>query len=485
MRNETVNQINQGLEQGIVSPEEVQALNKAITAGYGGAGKPTDLTYGGVLQAESLESTLKSITFDMKNLKMWPSISVDKAYNLFEQYNRLIGYGSDSSPYIGEGGAPQEEDSTYIRDGQRIVFFGTRRKVSHQMTLVRTTVGDIVAQQAKEGTMHLLKNVEREMYWGHAHFTNVATGDQSGGLSDLPANSIAMNGLLQQLIKGDDDAQQKSRDFEGYGEVRSIASDLKGAVLAQDDLEDLTVIALENFGAPTDLHIEPLALSSFVKQFYPQFRSAPGLSGQSVGYDVNKMVTSAGNVEFKPNLFLRPRGQARNTGIAGSPVVGAAAVVASAIANPSASTDGLAAGTYQYKVSYVNDTGESSPVQEAGGIVVTAGQAVSLALASTPAGTKHVKVYRSAAGGAVGTEKFIGNYKVSATIVDSGAKAPGLGEAFLLDMSSEVMRFKQLSPLSKINFAIVSTALEFAVVLYGALFVYAPRFNCLFKNLGK
>lgn len=224
--NETVDQINQGLEQGIVSPQEVEALNKAITAGYGGAGKPTDLTYGGVLQAESLESTLKSITFDMKNLKFWPAISVDKAYNLFEQYNRLIGYGSDSSPYIGEGGAPREEDSTYIRDGQRIVFFGTRRKVSHQMTLVRTTVGDIVAQQAKEGTMHLLKNVEREMYWGHAHFTNAATGAQNGALSDLPANSIAMNGLLQQLLKGDDDSQQKSKEFEGYGEVRSISTAL-------------------------------------------------------------------------------------------------------------------------------------------------------------------------------------------------------------------------------------------------------------------
>jgi len=485
MRNETVNQINQGLEQGIVSPEEVQALNKAITAGYGGAGKPTDLTYGGVLQAESLESTLKSVTFDMKNLKMWPAISVDKAYNLFEQYNRLIGYGSDSSPYIGEGGAPQEEDSTYIRDGQRIVFFGTRRKVSHQMTLVRTTVGDIVAQQAKEGTMHLLKNVEREMYWGHAHFTSTSTGEQNGALSDLPADSIAMNGLLQQLLKGDDDAQQKSKDFDGYGEVRSIAADLKGAVIAQDDLEDLTVVALENFGAPTDLHIEPLALSSFVKQFYPQFRSAPGMSGQAVGYDVNKMVTSAGNIEFKPNLFLRPRAQARNTGIAGSPSTAGASVGGTGIPNPSSVTDGLAAGTYQYKVTYVNNHGESAPVQEAGGVTVTEGQAVQLTLTGTPGTTKYVKVYRSAVGGAVGTEKFIGNFKPAATIVDSGAKAPGLGEAFLLDMSSEVMRFKQLSPLSKINFAIVSTALEFAVVLYGALFVYAPRFNCLLKNVGK
>lgn len=480
IRNETVDQINQGLEQGIVSPEEVEALNKAITAGYGGAGKPTDLTYGGVLQAESLESTLKSITFDMKNLKFWPAISVDKAYNLFEQYNRLIGYGSDSSPYIGEGGAPREEDSTYIRDGQRIVFFGTRRKVSHQMTLVRTTVGDIVAQQAKEGTMHLLKNVEREMYWGHAHFTNAATGSQDGSLSDLPANSIAMNGLLQQLLKGDDDSQQKSKEFDGYGEVRSIAQDLDGAVLAQDDLEDLTVIALENFGNPSELHIEPLALSSFVKQFYPQFRSAPGLSGQSVGYDVNKMITSAGNIEFKPNLFLRPRGRARAIGISGAPVAPVIAAVGVAT-NPVGS---LTAGdSFDYKVTAVNDHGEGS-ISNVQAAVVQANGSAQFSIGAV-AGAKYYKVYRKSTGAATGSEQFIGNYKSSGDVTDSGAKGAGLGEAFLLDMSSEVMRFKQLSPLSKINFAIVTTALEFAVVLYGALFVYAPRFNCLFKNVGK
>ena len=477
--NETVNQINSGLEQGIVSPEEIESLNKAITAGYGGAGKPTDLTYGGVLQAESLESTLKSITFDMKNLKFWPSISVDKAYNLFEQYNRLIGYGSDSSPYIGEGGAPREEDSTYIRDGQRIVFFGTRRKVSHQMTLVRTTVGDIVAQQAKEGTMHLLKNVEREMYWAHAHFSNAATGVQDGAISDLPVNSIAMNGLLQQLLKGDADSQQKSQEFEGYGEVRSISQDLAGAVLSQDDLEDLAVIALENFGAPSELHIEPLALSSFVKQFYPQFRSNPGMSAQTVGYDVNKMVTSAGSLEFKPNLFLRPRGRARAIGVDGAPV--ASVITNVGAGNPAGS---LTAGdSYDYKVTGVNDHGEGSVSNVVASVVQAAGSA-QLTIGAV-AGVKYYKVYRKVTGGAAGSEQFIGNYKSSGLITDSGAKGAGLGEAFLLDMSSEVMRFKQLSPLSKINFAIVSTALEFAVVLYGALFVYAPRFNCLFRNLGK
>ena len=92
------------------------------------------------------------------------------------------------------------------------------------MTLVRTTVNDVVAQQAKEGTMNLLKHIEREMYWGHAHFADI-TGAQTGSPADLPVNSISMNGLLQQMLKGDSDVQMRSGDFEGYGDFESIASE--------------------------------------------------------------------------------------------------------------------------------------------------------------------------------------------------------------------------------------------------------------------
>ncbi len=481
--NDALNQVLTGLDQGLVSAQDIESLNKAITAGYGGAGKPTDLTYGGVLQAESLEATLKSITFDMKNLKFWPAISVDKAYNLFEQYNRLISYGSDSAPYIGEGGAPQEEDSTYVRDGQKIVFFGTRRRVSHQMTLVRVTVGDIVAQQAKEGTMHLLKNIEREMYWGHSHFMNASTGAMSGSDADLPINSIAMSGLLKQLQKGDTDAQMQAGDFLGYGDSSSIQADLAGNVMAQDDIERLAVIALENFGAPDQLHIEPACLSAFVKQFYPQFRSAPGLANQTVGYDVSKVQTTAGAIDLKPNLFLRPRAGVRSLAVnAQAP---AASFSVSGAGSGSNST--FAAGVYQVKVTAVNDSGEGSPVA-ASPVTLSAGQNLSVTLGGTiPAGVKYWKLYLSAPGGAAGSEQFAGNWaNVGAGVyVCENQLIPGLGEAFLLDLSAECMRFKQLAPLSKINFAIVTTALEFAIVMYGALFVYTPRFNCLFKNLGK
>jgi len=479
--NDAVNQLLAGIEQGIVSTSEIDALNKALTAGYGGAGKPTDLTHGGVLQAESLESTLKSVTFDMKNLKFWPAVSVDKAYNLFEQYNRLIAYGSDASPYIGEGGAPQESDSTYVRDGQKIVFFGKRRKVSHQMTLVRTTVGDVVAMQAKEGTMDLLKDVERELYWGHAHFMQQSSGAMTGSDNDLPVNSIAMNGLLKQLLKGDRDILHRSGDFEGYGDAKSIAQDLAGNVLTQDAVEELAVIAMENFGAPSELHIEPAALSAFVKQFYPQFRSAPGLSNQTVGYDVSNVVTTAGKIDFKPNLFLRPRAGVRSLAVnALAPL--APTVATSAVAGASS----LAAGAYTVQVTAVNDAGEGAPVAVAA-VTITAGQRIQLAISGIAATTKSFKVYLSAPGGAAGSEKFVGSFANvgNGNYLLSGAKQAGLGEAFLLDMSAECMKFKQLAPLSKINFAIVTTALEFAVVMYGALFVYTPRYNCLFRNIGK
>lgn len=483
MFTDAVNNIMQGVEQGIVSPAEIESLQKALTAGYGYAGAPTELTHGGVLQTESLEAGLKSITFDMKNLKFWPAITIDKANNLFETYNRLVSYGGDSEPYMGEGGAPQEEDSTYVRDGQRIVFFGTRRKVSHQMTLVRTSVGDAVEQQSKEGTMHLLKKIERELYWGHSHFVGI-DGVQRASVADLPASSISMNGLLYQIKRAEDDAQQRSGDFEGYGEYEPVVKSLDGRTINQDDVEELAVVLLENFSAPSEIHLEPKVLSSFVRQFYPQFRSEPGLANQTVGYDVSKVQTSAGTMDLKPNLFLKPRDRARPKAVnKGAPSIAGLSVTGAA---QGAATGKLAAGDYIYKVTFVNDFGESSPI-EAAPVTAVADDSIDLTIAGAiPAEVKYMRVYRTAPGGAAASARFIGNYKNGiAVIKDINDKLPGLGEAFMLDMSADVMKFKQLCPLSKLSFAVVTTALEFAIVLYGSLVVFCPRFLGAWQNVGK
>lgn len=479
-----LDQVKEGLESGVVTQEQVEELYKGMMAGYGYAGKPADLTYGGVIQTESLETTLKSVTFKMENIKFWPSLSIDKAYNLIEQYNRLLAYGSDASPYMAEGGAPQEEDSVYVRDMQRMAFFGTRRKVSHQMTLVRTSVGDVVAQQAKEGTMNILMKVERELYWGNAHFMNVSTGAINGNLSDIYATSVALNGLYLQLLKGDNDVMVRSGDFEGYGEFSSIGLDLDGNVVTQDDIEKLTVVAAENFGEPRKLHFEPQAISAFVKQFYNHFRMLPGGVNQQVGYDVTKMVTTIGTVDFVPNLFLRPRTTTRPQAVnVNAPVLGAATA---ALADTGAGNSGFAAGTYQAKVTFVNDFGESAPLQASAVAGLVANNNISLTLANVPT-CNYINVFLSVANGSVGTEKFVGKFKNNGAgvYVLSNAKQPGLGEGFLLDIKPEVMAVRQLLPLSKINLATITTALEFMIVMYLTYVVYTPRFNGYFKNVGK
>ena len=480
-----LNQIQSGIESGLIRQEELEALYKGISAGYGYAGRPQDLTYGGVIQTEALETVLKSVTFEQKTLKFWPAISIDKANAMYEQYNRLLSYGSDSAPYIGEGGAPQEEDSTYVRDAMKIAFFGTRRKVSHQMTLIRTSIGDVVAQQAKEGTLHILKQLEKEMYWGSGHYVNASNGTSTGYKSDLPTNSIAMEGLLIQLQRGNYDSLVRSGDFYGYGQFSTIEGDLAGANMTQDDIEEGAVVTLENFGTPDQLHIEPLALSVFIRQFYPQFRSEPGLAKQTVGYDVSNVQTSAGKIDFKPNLFLRPRSSARSSADnANCPAITAASGLASTVSGGKL----IPAATYQYKVTAVNDFGEGTPFQIAA-VMGATDNTVTFTMTTVSSGTKTIKIYRSAANGSVGTETFVGNYAFvgnGMTFVDNGlSKLPGLGEVYLLDMKPEVMKFKQLAPLTKINLAVVTTALEFILVLYGALLVYSPRFNFYFKNVGK
>jgi hypothetical protein len=479
-----LDQVRDGLETGVISQDQMEDLYKSILAGYGYAGKPTDLTYGGVIQVESLETTLKSVTFKMENIKFYPTLSTDKAYNLVEQYNRLLAYGSESSPYMAEGGAPQEEDSVYVRDHQRIAFFGTRRKVSHQMTIVRTSIGDVVAQQAKEGTMNILSKVERELYWGHAHFMNQLTGNMNAALGDIPNTSVALNGLYYQLLKGDTDIMVRSGDFEGYGEFASIGIDLHGSVMTQDDIERLCVIAAENFGMPRALHAEPQVLSAFTKAFYDHFRMAPGGMGQTVGYDITKMTTTVGQVDFISNVFLRPKTTARPQAVnTSAPAVGAATAT---LADTGAGNSGFLAGTYQAKVTFVNDFGESAPLQGVAVAGLVADNNISVTIANMPA-CNYFNVYLSAADGSAGTEKFVGRFRNNGNgaYILSNAKLPGMGEAFLLDTKPEVMRIKQLLPLSKINLAVVATAIEFMIVMYMTFVCYTPRFNGFFKNAGK
>lgn len=477
-----INDVLNSVQTGAYNTQELEQLRKALAVGVGYTGRPTDLVGAGVLQMESLDSVLTSVTFEMKDLVFWGSVPMDKAESNVEEYNRKIGQGAEEqSPYIIEGGAGQENDSLYIRDVQTVALFCEKRKVTDIATLVKTSM-DMEAEAVTSGTMSLLKSVERECYRGSAYFCD-ATGAQTGSNGDLPLNLIHLRGLYKQILQADTDERYYSRDFVGYG-IESLSSikDLEGKTIAQDDVEESATVARINFGFPKELHSEIGALSAFAKQFYPIFRSQPGLSGATVGYDVSKVTTTAGVIDLKPNNFLQPEARVRpSASNPRSPLTSGLSIAGAAAGSGSK----MLAGNYHYAIKLINDFGESAPIATTSAVTVTAGQEVTIAITGTiPSGTKFFKLYR-ADGSAASTAQFIGNYQLSiaGSIKDIGSKKPGLGEAYLLDFRPSCIKFKQLLPLSKKNLATVATAKEFLILLYGMLIVYSPKFCGVMKNV--
>lgn len=471
---------------GVATREDVDALNKALSAGYGYSGAPTSFAGGTPLMVESLEASLKSTTWQMKNLVLWPSMPVDKAFNTIEQYSRITSYGGNGSPYFNEGGSPREEDSQYNRETQRIVYFGTRRRVTHAMMLVRVAFGDAVAREINNGNMWLLQNIERELYLGNGMFSN--SGDFDGSASAVHGDTLAINGLDHQIRDGDTDAKTQAVAFDGFGGADSVIRDLAGTLLSEDEMEEGAVSILNNFGVPTELHTDPKSLSDFSRQFFPKERiPVMGVADGRAGFVLREFVSSAGVFTLKPNVFLRPKQEPRaadNPGVPGQPSAPTTANGGSDVGS-SFEVDEV----YIYKVAALNEQGEGTvSAASSAETITTASEQVDVTITNVT-GAKYYAVYRTNNGGAATTAQFIGYVKAAAgsttTFVDKNKKLPGLAESFLLYLDPEALSFKQLAPLSKINLATVAASFEWLQVLYGTLIVYTPRKHFIFENVGR
>jgi len=152
---------------GVTTQAEVDSLNKALTAGY--QVNPLLLTGGGAFRVESLENSLKVLTYGDQHIKFWKKIPKHPAYSTVEQYGQLIDYGRQQGAFVGEGVLPETNDSTYARQAAFVKFMGTTREVSHPMTLVNSAFGNVVARQNQDGILWLLKNLEQSLFWGQSN----------------------------------------------------------------------------------------------------------------------------------------------------------------------------------------------------------------------------------------------------------------------------------------------------------------------------
>lgn len=191
---------------GSASQGELDELNKALTAGY----QNPPLSGGNALRVESLEATLRIVTFTQQNIRMWKNIPKLPAYSTVEEYNLQSSYGSDNGMFVQEGELPQTQDAAYERKMAQVKFMGTQREVSHVMTLVRPAHGNVIALETQNGAIWLLERIERALF---------------DGRSDVIPN--AFDGLLKQIT---DDPIASSQNV----------LDMRGGPITEDALEEAT-----------------------------------------------------------------------------------------------------------------------------------------------------------------------------------------------------------------------------------------------------
>lgn len=448
---------------GISTQQEVELLNKALEAGH--EVNPLNLEGGGAFRVESLENSLKVLTYGDQHIKFWKKIPKQKAYSTVEQYGQLIDYGRSQGAFVGEGVLPDTNDSTYARKAAFVKFLGTTREVTHPMTLVNSAFGNVIARQNQDGILWLLKQVEQALFWGDS---KLAPGGQEGlewdGLNKMidPENTI----------------------------------DLKNNYLEEKHINWGAQLIIQNYGTPTDIYLPFEVMAQFSQEFFPKERVImPTQNGYQAGVVVNKFMTHGGEVEFNPDIFLhKTRPLNPNASSFKAPAVGTLRFdPTTGLVGTNGDWGKQGAGTYKFKVTFNNSHGESIPSNEVA-VTLTSkdlNKGVKLTITnpvSTAFPVEYIRLYRTEKDG----DKFyeVARFAVATAnsggvteYVDKGEIIANTYTAFMGEMSPDIIAFKQLAPLMKMDLATLGPVIRWMILLYGVPVLYAPKKWMRFINI--
>lgn len=447
---------------GIGSIGDVQAINKAlegvgdpgISSGYAFGG--TDQAGGGALRVESLDSSLKVITFTDKHINFWKDIPKSPAYSTVEEYNQLTSYGTQTGGFIGEGELPYASQSDYARKAALVKFVGTTRSVSHPMTLVRTMVPDVIAQENSNGIMWMLRQIENALFWGRASGRGAAQYVEWDGMDQLVGNTYDL----------------RSTSFASTP-FTTIVNDLAQTVV-------------DNFGFPTDIYIPFPVLAKINEEFAgtaAQRVILPTPSGNTqVNINIDGLMTQAGRVNLKPTFFLQKTRVAPSVvKLLKSDEMPLASVSVTASADI-ATNIAPGAGAYACSFTLRNKYGETISKTCAGGtITLTSAQTLKFAVSGVDANAntaQFMDVFVTQVDDAAGTKYWVQSFALAATADTNylwdGLMLPNTSTAFIGQMTPDVITFRQLAPLVKMDLATIAPAYKWMILLYGVPVIFAP-----------
>lgn len=485
----------EAMSQSNFSSEELGNLSKAMEMGHvqGGDIGNANQTNAGALKYESLDNSLRLTQWKDSHIRFWRRVAKSAAYSTVEEFNVQTSYGQDRGGFWAEGELPEEENSLYNRKLEKVKFMGVSRGVTHVTQLVKNQVGDIYRKEISDGMLYLLQKADRGLLY-----------------ADEAVIKDEWNGIYAQHMNMDD-----YTSLEAYLSGDHVV-DMRGGPLKESTIEDAMEKLLHYYAQPDMLIGPPQIITDFSLQLFAQRRfnqAGGGNPGQTgLGQPVSKYFSRFGTVDLEHDIFAR-KGNAKSIGgnanSPKAPATPAGALSATIVATGPLTRFADGAGDYYYAVSAINRYGESALVQIGGTVTVAAANAVDLAF-GTGGGAyapEAYVVYRSKVNpsqAAANTEFYpIMTVPASGTDIKRGSLAngvdggaagvvrdnnrylPGTEEAMLLENSADILQFKQLAPMMKMDLAVLAPINRFMILLYGTPILYVPTKTIRFINIGK
>jgi len=484
-----------GQGEGFAAGDQTADLIKAMQAGQITGRETANLSLTQEpLKVESLETALKLLTFRMQDIALWNAIPKMPAYNTVEEFLQLESYGTDRGGFYNEGELSDVEDSSYVRRAELVKYIQVTGEVTYQAQIVKSYVP---AMQ---------KEIQNKMMW--------VLRKANTAMTKADSNIVPQewNSLYKQHASVGTGEGFLYNSLEAYSNS-SVVIDLRGKALVQNDVETGAIIVDDNFGTATDLWAPPSVLSDLAKDFYEKQRIMLGAAGSNfvAGGTPKSVSTTIGEIKLSHDKFMKRAGLRKLADGAQStkaPAIPSAltAALSGADSLSKFTTAGGGLGTVYYAVAAINRYGESA-LKVAGAptaTTLTNGQSVNLTVvggggANSATGyvvyrTKVTSSTNPSADGieffplfSVSTAELAAGYDGgSAGVVrDRNRILPDTEQAFMTQMDDEVLSFKQLAPLSKLDLAVLSMSRRFITFLFGTPNLYTPKKMVRFVNVGK
>jgi hypothetical protein len=446
------------------------------------------------LKAESLETTLKLLEFRQKDIRLFNAMPKLTAYNTVEEFLQLESYGANRGGFYNEGELSDVEDSKYVRRAEHIKYIQITGEITMQAQMTRNYV-DVYK-----------KEVENKVMWVTRTANEALTKANS---SVIPQE---WNSLYTQHASIGSSTGNLYQTLEDYY-TSNVVIDLRGKSLTQEDVEMAAVIVDDNFGGVSDLFAPTSVISALSQDYFKDQRimmNAPSAGSYNgvIGTVAKGIDTTIGTVALQPDKFMKHNFNSGRT-LADPSTSAKAPSAPVAGTNPAVVVDGLSkyktgeVGTVYYAVAAKNRSGESNlTLLNSSAVTLVVGSAVDLTFTAGVGAnaTNGYVVYRTevtSAGSATGvpfypifeisTAELATGYDgaVATKVRDRGRKLPNTEEAFLTEMVDDVLSFKQLAPISKLDLATLSMSKRFITFMFGTPSLYTPKKLIKFVNCGK